>query len=55
MSSLRQAAIGLLLLAALNRAGVTRLSPYLLIGALIWFAVLGAGLLLRRRARAHAA
>ena len=34
---------GLGLLFALNRAGVTRLSPYLLIGALVWFAVLKSG------------
>ena len=34
---------GLGLLFALNKAGVMRLSPYLLIGALIWFAVLKSG------------
>jgi NhaA family Na+:H+ antiporter len=34
---------GLGLLAALNQAGVTRLSPYLLIGALVWLAVLKSG------------
>jgi NhaA family Na+:H+ antiporter len=35
------AAIGLL--AAFNRAGVARLSPYLLVGALLWFLVLKSG------------
>lgn len=34
---------GLATLFALNKAGITRLSPYLLIGALVWFAVLKSG------------
>jgi NhaA family Na+:H+ antiporter len=34
---------GLTLLFALNKAGVMRLTPYLLIGALVWFAVLKSG------------
>src|SRR5688572_20215877 len=34
---------GLAALFALNKAGVTRLSPYLLIGALVWFAMLKSG------------
>jgi NhaA family Na+:H+ antiporter len=34
---------GLALLFALNKAGITRLSPYLLIGGLVWFAVLKSG------------
>ena len=40
---LAAAFVGLGLLFALNKAGVTRLSPYLLIGALVWFAVLKSG------------
>lgn len=37
------AGIGILGLAVLNRAGVTRLAPYMLVGAFIWFCVLKSG------------
>ncbi len=35
---------GLIVLGICNRAGVTRLSPYVLIGAIIWFATLKSGI-----------
>lgn len=38
------AVVGLLVLFGLNKAGVMRLSPYLLIGALVWFCVLKSGI-----------
>ena len=37
------AAVALAALAALNRFGVSRLSPYMLVGALLWFFVLRSG------------
>src|SRR4028119_2027406 len=37
------AATGIGVLAVLNRAGVTRLLPYLLIGVAVWFFVLKSG------------
>lgn len=37
------AALVVLLLCILNRSGVTRLSPYLLLGAVLWFLVLKSG------------
>jgi NhaA family Na+:H+ antiporter len=42
-SALVIAGIALVLLILLNRAGVTRLSPYLLIGVVLWAAVLKSG------------
>lgn len=41
--SLGLAAAGLLVLLALNRRGVTRLAPYLLVGTVIWVCVLKSG------------
>jgi NhaA family Na+:H+ antiporter len=37
------AVLGLLALFGLNKAGVMRLSPYMLVGALVWFCVLKSG------------
>ncbi|HEX2553732.1 MAG TPA: Na+/H+ antiporter NhaA [Microvirga sp.] len=37
------AALGIAVLAGLNRAGVTRLAPYLLIGVAVWYFVLKSG------------
>jgi len=42
--ALAAAAFGLLILALLNRFGVTMLIPYLLIGAILWFFVLNSGI-----------
>ena len=42
-SALAVAAAGCIVLAALNRANVTRLAPYLLIGGIIWVCVLKSG------------
>jgi len=41
--SLGLAGLGILALAALNRSGVTRLAPYILIGVFIWICVLKSG------------
>ena len=41
--SLGLAGLGILALVALNRAGVTRLAPYILIGIFIWICVLKSG------------
>jgi len=41
--SLGLAGLGILALAVLNRAGVTRLAPYILIGIFIWICVLKSG------------
>ncbi|HVZ00240.1 MAG TPA: Na+/H+ antiporter NhaA [Dongiaceae bacterium] len=41
--SLGLAAIGIVALAVLNRAGVTRLAPYILVGVFIWVCVLKSG------------
>ena len=43
LSDLGLAAAALAALAALNRFGVSRLSPYMLVGALLWFFVLRSG------------
>ena len=43
VTSLALAAIGVAVLAALNRAGVLRLAPYLLVGIFIWVCVLKSG------------
>lgn len=44
LPALAAAAVGLLILVLLNRAGVTMLTPYLLIGAIIWVCVLKSGI-----------
>jgi NhaA family Na+:H+ antiporter len=44
LAALTGAAVGLFLLAFLNRRGVTALWPYLLIGALVWFFMLQSGI-----------
>lgn len=43
LAALLSAAVGLLLLWWLNRKGVTRLSPYLLIGLVVWVSLLKSG------------
>ncbi|MCY4209031.1 MAG: Na+/H+ antiporter NhaA [Roseovarius sp.] len=43
LSALLVAAVGLLALLALNRAGVIRITPYLLVGLVMWAAVLKSG------------
>jgi len=43
LGALASAGLGLVLLLALNRAGVKRLAPYMLIGAVIWLLVLKSG------------
>jgi NhaA family Na+:H+ antiporter len=42
-ASLIAAAVGLVVLLALNRAGVTRPAPYILVGIFLWIAVLKSG------------
>ncbi|MGF7171978.1 NhaA family Na+:H+ antiporter [Sphingobium xanthum] len=44
LPALAGAAFGLLILALLNRFGVTMLTPYLVMGAIIWFFVLKSGI-----------